>query len=178
MRTGFSLLVLMVGAAACDGSAARRLLPTAPGQPELSGTFRATLVASESCASALPAAARVRTYAATLLPDGIIDWRAPTLQRPVHHRAVISSWTLSEQVFSISIDSNRDPQSDDFGGIIDGIGTGTAVTISGRGSGVAEGGNITGVLDGVFAVYDIPSQHWGGASCSAKDHGFVLTPSP
>ena len=149
--------------------------PTPALSPVL-GVYTATFAASPACASALPSAARERTYTATLLSDGRIEWTGSTLRPPPGHRP-ISSGTFSEDVFSFSIDVERDPQSDDFHGIWDDMGGGTYLTISGKGSGTVDDGEITGLLKGMFAFYEpVPNPNivQVGHYCTAADHRFRL----
>jgi hypothetical protein len=151
--------------------------PTPASSPAVLGVYAATLAASPSCASALPATARERTYTATLLVGGPIEWTAPTLKPPSGHW-IVSSGTLSGDVFSFSIDIERDPQSDDGHGLWDDMGGGTFLTISGKGSGTVDDAGITGLLSGLFAFFEpVPDPsvpHIVGHYCRAVDHRFRL----
>ena len=181
MKSSALIVVALLAAAACGSTSV--VAPTAsssappnppPPSSEVIGVYLATQAASVSCASALPATARERTYTATLLSDRRIDWTGPTLNPPSGHRP-ISSGTLAEEVFSFSIDIDRDPQSDDFHGLWDELGGGTILNISGKGNGTAHDGEITGMLSGVFAFYEPvpdPNRLWIGHYCSARDHRF------
>jgi hypothetical protein len=136
--------------------------------------YSATFTASTSCASELPAAARQRTYTATLFADGNIGWSGPTVRPPSGHRAV-SSGTITGDIFSFSIDFDRDPQSDDFHGIWDEMGGGTVLNISGKGIGTVHGPEINGRLNGLIAFYEplVPPQPGMvlvGHYCQAPDH--------
>lgn len=140
----------------------------------MQAVYLATFAASPSCASALPSMARERTYTAAPLPDGSLAWTGPTLNPPSGHRT-ISSATFSEDVFSFFIDVDRDPQSDDFHGLWDDMGGGTILNISGKGSGRVHDGEITGMMDGLFAFYEpdpTPNVVWIGHYCLAADHRF------
>jgi hypothetical protein len=181
MRTGVPFLLIVLTAAACDKPTAVGPTPppptvSSPSNPPGSSVavYLATFSASPSCASAIPGAARERTYTATLWSDGRIDWTAQTLHPPPGHRP-ISSGTLSEGTFSFFIDVDRDPQSDDFHGLWEDMGSGTVLTIAGKGRGQVLDGEITGVLDGLFAFYEPvpdPNVRWIGHYCQAVDHGF------
>lgn len=183
MRSSALYLVAVLGTAACGGtsvvaptSSPPVPVPTPPNPPsppaEAIGVYLVTFEPSASCASALPGAAQKRTYTATLLSDGRIDWSAPTLNPPSWHRT-ISSGTFAEDVFSFSIDIDRDPQSDDFHGLWDEMGGGTFLNISGKGNGNVHDGENTGVLNGVFAFYEPdPHRFRIGRYCSATDHRF------
>jgi len=134
-------------------------------------SYFATLRASPSCASALPPNAQERTYSATLLPDGRLDWTGPTLNPPAAHNRTVSGATISEDVFSFFIDVDRDPQSDYFQGLWDDMGAGTLLTIAGKGNGTISDEEITGNMGGLFAFYD----HWSIAHyCEASDHQFRI----
>ena len=185
MKLSALLVVVMTGTAACGGtsvvaptSSTRAPAPAPPNPPapppEMIGRYVATLAASASCASALPPTARERTYTAMLLSDGRIDWTGPALTPG--HRPM--SWgTLVDGVFSFSIDNDRDPQSDDFHGLWDAIGGDTILNISGKGRGIVDGGEITGVLDGFFAFYGPafnPTLEMVGSYCRATDHRFTF----
>lgn len=133
--------------------------------------YLATFEASPSCASALPSTARERTYTARLLPDGSLEWTGPTLNPPsAHGHETISSATISENTFSFFVDTDRDPQSDDFHGLWEDMGGGTILNISGKGGGRLHDGEITGTLDGLFAFYE--PNPWAGHYCKATDHRF------
>jgi len=78
---------------------------------------------------------------------------------------------------SFSIDIERDPQSDDFHGLWEDLGSGKALNISGKGSGVVRGAEVTGTFDGVFALYDPldpprPGTLFTAHYCKARDHQF------
>jgi hypothetical protein len=138
------------------------------------GVYRATLTASSACASALPLAARERTYTATLLSDGRIEWTGPTLTPPSGH-SPISSGIRSGDVFSFSIDvERRDPQDDGFNGIWDDMDGPGYLNISGNGSGTVDDGEITGLLTGTFAFHELVQGRNIGHYCSAVDHRFRL----
>ena len=149
---------------------------SSPTSPPPLGVYTTTFAASPACASALPLAARERTYTAALLSDGGIEWTGPTLNPPSSHRP-ISSGTLSGDAFSFSIDIERDPQSDDFHGLWDEMGGGTFLNISGNGSGTVDHGDIFGLFSGVLAFYE-PVQNPNvlviGHYCTAADHRFRL----
>jgi hypothetical protein len=135
-----------------------------------------TLTASATCASVLEPEARERTYTGTLRSDGTIDWSAHTLNPPSGH-ATISSGVLSDNALSFSIDVERDPQSDDFHGLWEDFGSGKVLNISGKGSGVVRGAEVTGTFDGLFALYDPLDPPQPGIFltvhyCQAKDHQF------
>ena len=136
--------------------------------------FTATLSASASCASALERNARERSYTATLRSDGRIAWSGSRLNPPFT-RATISSGVVSDNAFSFSIDVERDPQSDDFHGLWEDFGSGKFLNISGKGSGVVRGAEVTGTFDGVFALYDPlnppqPGTLFTAHYCAARDH--------
>jgi hypothetical protein len=136
--------------------------------------YLGTFTASPSCASALPLMARERTYSATLLPDGSLEWTGPTLNPPSQYRhRTLSRAEISEDVFSFFIDIDRDPQDCDFAGLWDDMGGGSFLNISGRGSGTIRDGEITGMMGGLFAFYD-PDSHVAGGwrVCRATDHRF------
>lgn len=170
------LLVLLLGAAACDyGPATAPTGFTSSGSTPVLGVYLATLTASASC-EALPAVARERTYTATLLADGRIAWTGPTLRPPPGHSPV-SKGSLSEDTFSFSIDIERSPrdQSDNFHGLTDALGGGTSLTIAGKGRGVVRGGDITGAFEGLFSFYEPvadPNVLWTARYCKASDHQF------
>jgi hypothetical protein len=119
--------------------------------------------------------ARERTYTATLRSDGTIDWSGPTLNPPSGH-GTISSGVLSDDALSFSIDVERDPMSDDFNGLSEDFGSAKVLNISGRGSGVVRGDEVTGAFDGLFALYgplDPPQPfRFTAHYCSAGDHQF------
>ena len=84
---------------------------------------------------------------------------------------------LSDDALSFSIDVERDPQSDDFHGLWEDLGSGKVLNISGKGSGVVRGSEVTGAFDGLFALYDpldppqpgiLLTAHY----CKARDHQF------
>jgi len=142
------------------------------------GVYAATFIASGSCASELPAEAHGRSYTATLLENGTIQWTGPTLNPPPGHRPV-SSGSLVGDTFSFSVDFDRDPQSDDFHGIWDDMGNGTFLNISGKGIGERHALEITGTFDGLFAFYEPvvppqPSVLIVGHYCRAGDHRFTF----
>jgi hypothetical protein len=138
----------------------------------MQAVYLATLAASPSCASAIPSTARERTYTAKLLPNGTLEWTGPTLNPPSGH-GTISSATISENAFSFFVDYDRDPQSDDFHGLWEDMGGGTILNISGKGSGRLHDGEITGMMDGLFAFYEPdPNVVWIGHYCHATDHRF------
>lgn len=141
------------------------------------GVYQATFVAATSCAAELPTSARERTYTATLLVDGSIQWTGPTLNPPQGHRPV-SSGSLVGDVFAFSVDFERDPLSDDFHGIWDDMGNGTYLNISGKGIGERHDLEITGTLDGLFAYYETvappPAGRVVGHYCRASDHRFTF----
>jgi hypothetical protein len=144
--------------------------------PVGTAVYSATFTASASCASELPAPARKRTYAATLLPNGNIRWTGPTVNPPGGH-ATISTGRIDGGVFTFSIDIDRDPQSDAFHGIWDDMGGGTILNISGKGTGTVHGNEITGMLNGLIAFYEpvVPPQPGvliTGRYCQATDHAF------
>jgi len=151
-------------------------LPGGGTAPAVIAVYTATLTASAACAFVLEPEARKRTYTATLLSDGTIDWSAPTLDPPSGH-ATISSGVLSDNVLSFSIDVDRDSQSDDFHGLWEDFGSGKILNISGKGSGAVRGAEITGTFDGLFALYDPldppqPGILFTGHYCKARDHQF------
>jgi hypothetical protein len=138
----------------------------------------ATLIASAACASVLEPDGRERTYTETLRSDGTIEWSAPALSPPSGH-ATISSGVLSDNALSFSIDVERDPQSDDFHGLWEDFGSGKVLNISGKGSGVVRGAEVTGTFDGLFALYDPLDPPQPGILltvhyCKARDHQFRL----
>jgi len=101
---------------------------------------------------------------------------SPTLNPPSGH-ATISSGVLSDNTFSFSIDVARDPQSDDFHGLWEDLGSGKVLNISGKGSGVVRGSEVTGTFDGLFALYDPldppqPGIFFTAHYCKARDHQF------
>ena len=181
MKASTLIVAAVLGATACGStpvvgptSQQPPIPPNLPTPPAgVIGVYRATFGASASCASALPAAAQERSYTATLLSDGRIDWNGPTLNSPSGHRP-ISSGTLSDDVFSFNIDIERDPQSDDFHGLWDEIGGSTTLNISGKGNGTVHDDEITGLLNGVFAFYEpAPDPRLRvGRYCAAADHRF------
>jgi hypothetical protein len=141
---------------------------------DVTAVYLATLVASGSCASALPPAARERTYTATFLSDGRINWTGPTLNPPSGHRT-ISSATVADEVFAFSIDVDRDPMSDDFHGLWDTMDAGAFLNISGKATGSIRDREIKGTLDGLFAFYEPvanPNVLIAGHYCRAADHRF------
>lgn len=148
-------------------------VPTAPSEPVTGSSVRAiytaTLTASTSCAGALPADTRSRTYTASLLADGNIRWSAPTVQQPPGHRQV-SSATLSGDLFSFVLGTKVDRQSDAFHGISEELGGGVVLLVSGGGSGMVRDSNISGTFDGLFEVYVAGM----GSFCQARDHRFTL----
>jgi hypothetical protein len=184
MRRRAPLLLLLLSAAACDRRSTPSVLaptssptvpaPSPPNPRELVAVYVSTFTASASCASALPETAQERTYTATLFSDGAIQWTGPTLNPSPGHYPV-SSGSLSGDVFSFSIDFDRDPQSDDFHGISDDIGGGTFLNISGKGTGAVREGEITGAFNGLLALYEPvpdPNVLWIGHYCRAADHRF------
>ncbi len=147
-----------------------------PATPIVLGTYAATFTASASCASELPPGARQRTYTMTIRSTGDIQWTGPTVHPPSGHRTV-SSWAFTGDVFSFSVDTDHDPQSDDFHGIWDDMGNGTVLNISGKGAGTVHGDEITGTLNGLIAFYQpvVPAQPGvliEGHYCQAVDHAF------
>jgi hypothetical protein len=81
---------------------------------------------------------------------------------------------LSDNTFSFSIDVARDPQSDDFHGLWEDLGSGKVLNISGKGSGVVRGSEVTGTFDGLFALYDPldppqPGIFFTAHYCKARD---------
>lgn len=144
------------------------------GIAELSGSYLATFEASASCASVLPLSVRERTYTAMIRPDGRIDWSGPSLQPPPGHWP-ISSATLKDDLFSFSIDVDRDPQSDDFHGLWDILEGGEFLTIAGKGRGELHGGEIAGALSGSIAFFTSSLE---GHYCLATDHEFRLVRQP
>ncbi len=143
--------------------------------PPVIAVYTATLTASATCAFALEPEARERTYTETLRSDGTIDWSGPTLNPPSGH-ATISSGVLSDNALSFSIDIERDPQSDDFHGLWEDLGSGKVLNISGKGSGVVRA-EVTGTFDGLFALYDPldppqPGTLFTAHCCTARDHQF------
>jgi len=138
--------------------------------------YTATLTASAACAFVLEPEARERIYTETLRSDGTMDWSAPSLDPPSGH-ATISSGVLSDDTLSFSIDVERDPQSDDFHGLWEDLGSGKVLNISGKGSGVVRGSEVTGTFDGLFALYDPldppqPGIFFTAHYCKARDHQF------
>ena len=177
MKTSL-IVAAILSAAACGSTSVVAPTSLPPRRGEVIGVYRATFAASTSCASALPAEARERSYTATLLSDGRIDWSGPTLNPPSGHRP-ISSGTFTQGVFSFNIDIDHDPQSDDFHGLWDEMGGGTILNISGKGNGTAHDGELAGVLNGVFAFHEPaldPNGSWIGRYCSASDHRFRFEP--
>jgi hypothetical protein len=158
----------------CGCADSNPVRPTPASSPAVIGVYAATLAASPSCAFALPSTARERTYTATLLLGGTIEWTAPTLKPPSGHWTV-SSGTLSGDMFSFSIDIERDSQSDDGHGLWDDMGGGTFLTISGNGRGTVDEGGITGQFNGLFAFFEPvrdPNVLVIGHYCRAVDHRF------
>jgi hypothetical protein len=144
--------------------------------PAVIAVYTATFTASATCAFVLEPEARERTHTETLRSDGTIEWSGPTLNPPSGH-ATISSGVLSDNALSFSIDVERDPQSDDFHGLWEDFGSGKVLNISGKGSGVVRGAEVTGTFDGVFAVYDPldppqPGTLFTAHYCKARDHQF------
>jgi len=173
-------LVCLLSIAGCD----RTLSTLAPGAVPSTSTggnnvvavYAATFTASASCASELPVQARERTYTATLLGGGNISWTGPTLKPPPGH-SPISHASIQDDAFSLSIDVERDPQSDAFHGIWDEMGNGTFLNISGKGSGTVQGNEIAGRLSGVISYYEPVSPPNAdvlitGRYCQAADHTF------
>jgi hypothetical protein len=150
-------------------------LPGGGAVPDVIAVYTATLTASATCAFVLNPEARERTYTATLRSDGTIDWSGPTLNPPSGH-GTISSGVLSDDALSFSIDVERDPMSDDFNGLSEDFGSAKVLNISGRGSGVVRGDEVTGAFDGLFALYgplDPPQPfRFTAHYCSAGDHQF------
>jgi hypothetical protein len=136
-------------------------------------TYSVAFTASPACAAELPEAGRVRTYTATLYESGAIQWSGPTLQSPPGHQP-ISAGTQSGDVLSFSIDVEHDPQTDAFNGLWDNMGSGTFLTIAGKGNGTVNNAEIAGTFDGTIAFLElVPSPkvfivHYFGA----RDHGF------
>jgi len=144
--------------------------------PAVIAVYTATFTASATCAFVLQPEARERTFTETLLSAGTIDWSGPTLNPPSGH-ATISSGVLSDDTLSFSIDVERDPQSDDFHGLWEDFDSGKFLNISGKGSGVVRGAEVTGTFDGVFALYDPldppqPGILFTTHYCAARDHQF------
>jgi hypothetical protein len=172
-------LVCLLGIAGCDWPVST-LVPGAVPSTSSAGNnvvaaYAATVTASATCASDLPAQARERTYIATLLPGGNIRWTGPTLKPPPGH-SPISQASIQGASFSLSIDVERDPQSDAFHGLWD-MGDGTFLNISGKGTGTVQGDEITGRLNGVISYYEpvtppTPGILITGRYCQAADHTF------
>jgi len=144
--------------------------------PAVVAVYSATLTASAACAFVLEPEARERTYTESLRSNGTIDWSGPTLNPPSGH-ATISSGVVSDNALSFSIDVERDPQSDDFHGLWEDFGSGRILNISGKGSGVVRGSEVTGTFDGLFALYDPldppqPGTVFTTHYCRAPDHQF------
>jgi hypothetical protein len=134
------------------------------------GVYTATFTVSDSCASVLPPSVHERSYTATLLDTGTIQWTGPTLHPPASHRA-ISSGSLVGDTFSFSVDVDRDPLSDDFHGIWDDMGNGEVLNISGKGVGDRHDLEITGTFNGLYAFYEPDrTPHY----CRAADHRFTF----
>ena len=149
----------------------------APGmRSDAVAVYVATFTASAACAFVLEPKARERTYTETLRSDGTIDWSGPTLNPPSGY-ATISSGVLFDHALSFSIDVERDPQSDGFHGLWEDFGSGKVLNISGKGSGVVRGTDVTGTFDGLFALYDPldppqPGILFTAHYCAARDHEF------
>ena len=144
--------------------------------PDVIAVYTATFTASATCAFVLEPEARERTYPGSLRSNGTIDWSGPTLNPPPGH-ATISSGVLADNALSFSIDVERDPQSDDFHGLWEEFGSGKVLNISGKGSGVVRGSEVTGTFDGLFALYDPldppqPGILFTTHYCTARDHQF------
>jgi hypothetical protein len=123
------------------------------------------------------ARADVHGYACVRWPHRVDGTNAAPATRPSPH---LVGDTFGD-VFSFSIDVERDPQSDDFHGIWDDMGGGTYLNILGNGSGTVDDGEITGLLKGVFAFYEPvrnPNIVRTGLYCTAVDHRFRLVKEP
>lgn len=150
--------------------------PPAPPAVSLSGTYSATLTASPSCASQLPAEATSRHFVVTLSDTGRLTWSAPTLFTPGGH-AISSSGHVTEASFSLVIGTKEDPQSDAFHGIWERLSNEGWLTIAGEGSGMVEGGRISGSFSGMFHYYEAPQDggpYRNDVYCTAADDTFTL----
>jgi hypothetical protein len=185
MRLAFIAMCLTLtggcGSPNVAGSSNRSARPSVPLPPVIIATehgivYTATLTASATCAFVLEPEARERTYPGSLRSNGTIDWSGPSLNPPSGH-ATISSGVVSDNALSFSIGVERDPQSDDFHGLWEEFGSGKVLNISGKGSGVVRGGEVTGTFDVIFALDDPldppqPEILFTAHYCKARDHQF------
>jgi hypothetical protein len=135
--------------------------------------YSATFTASAACAQELPSAVRTRSYVASFMNDGSIQWSGPTVHAPPGHRT-ISSGSLVGNRFSFSLGLKHDPQSDEFNGIWDNLSASEYFNIEGNGDGRIEGATISGSFSGLFAFYTRSATETGDVWCKADDHGFSL----
>ena len=132
-------------------------------------TYSATFTASPSCAPSVSTNVMARSYSATLLTDGRIQWSAPTMHPPPGH-STVSNGSMSGDRFSFSLGLSHDIQSDAFNGIWDTLSASSSLTIEGKGDGMVQGTSITGAFDGPFVYYE-GEQVTG---CFAADHRFTF----
>jgi hypothetical protein len=149
------IVVAIVSSVACGGgcgsSNASTLTAPAPGPPaNIGGSYNATITASSTCSSSLPAATRVLNYIANITQTGTavrgqllanVIWNSVTIVGTVSGQTVnFSSFSFSEN---------------DTGGGVALVATGTA--------NVAADGSIAGTLSG---TYGTPPE----AGCNAVNH--------
>jgi hypothetical protein len=161
----------------------------------LAGEYRATLTASATCGTSIPADATVRNYTATVTQDGSrltmvlsgaefgtiapgvlgnrIDGRARpdmveflTGSRSAYYGYYYDTWGLVERL---------NPPVTGLWGVAQGL----HLAVLGTATGSATSSTISTVLNGTVALYDAPGgflqQRRQVSSCNARDHQFVLT---
>jgi hypothetical protein len=140
MKTAIRLASVLTCAMSCVFGCSNSTRPSAPlapssarPTPSVTGVvYSATFTASQSCAKSLPSGVRVRSYTATMTPDGAILWSGPTVHPPNGHN-IISAGSFSESRFSFSVGKAHDPQSDAFNGIWDNVSGSEVFNIEGKG---------------------------------------------